>query len=418
MTGLPETRAVRQRWTFGDPGFDAVVALGFTQIIAWGTTLYVLGALGRQIAQDTGWGEAVVYGGLTIGLLVSALLSPALGRAIDRHGGRAIMSIGSVLVAAGLALLALTRTPAEYWAAWALLGVAMRMTLYDAAFPALVQVTPSRGRRAISYLTLFGGLASTIFWPIAFWLDARFGWRATLAAFAALNLAVCLPLHWFGLGRREVEPVVAAAATGPAAPSAADAAPARPLTGPARTMALGLFSLVLAFAAFIFGALAVHLVRMIEASGVPLELAVGLASLKGVAQVGGRLAEIVFGQRLSAITLGRIAIAVLPLSFAVLMAGGANFATALAFTLLFGITNGLTTIVRGAVPLALFGREGYGAVLGLLATPYLVLNALAPAAFALIIERAGYAGGTVVLLAAALAALAAMEGLALWYRRR
>ena len=417
MTSPPAARPSPRPWSLADPALRAVVALGCTQIIAWGTTLYVLGALGGPIARDTGWGEAVVYGGLTVGLLVSAALSPTLGRVIDARGGRLVMSAGSVLAAVGLAALAVATSPAHYWLAWGLLGIAMRMTLYDAAFPALVQVTPSRGRRAISVLTLFGGLASTIFWPIAFWLDARHGWRATLLVFAALNLAVCLPLHWFGLAVREDAATTTATATAGLIP-ATGAAVEPLLTGRARTMALGLFSLVLAFAAFIFGAMAVHLVRLIEASGVPLELAVGLASLKGVAQVGGRLAEIVFGGRLSPIMLGRLSIAVLPLSFAVLMAGGANFATALAFTLLFGIANGLVTIVRGAVPLVLFGREGYGAVLGLLATPYLVLNALAPVAFALIVERWGYSGGTAVLLGLAIAALAAMEGLALWYRRR
>ena len=187
------------------PATIAILALGITQIVAWGTTLYALGVLGKPIAADTGWSQTIVFGGLTIGLLVSSATSTFVGRLIDRRGGRSVMAIGSILVAVGLVLLALVPSIATYLAAWAFLGLAMRMTLYDAAFAALVQVTPSRGRRAISYLTLFGGFASSVFWPIGHALNSAYGWRTTLVIFAAINLLVCLPLHWFGLARRETE---------------------------------------------------------------------------------------------------------------------------------------------------------------------------------------------------------------------
>src|SRR5581483_631582 len=147
-----------------DPVTHAVVALGFTQIIAWGTTLYALGVLGKPIAADTGWSQSIVFGRLTVALLVSGAGSTTVGRWIDEHGGQLVMSAGSVLIALGLVLLSRVRQPYAYLAAWAFLGLAMRMNLYDAAFAALVQVTPSRGRRAISYLTLFGGFASSVFW--------------------------------------------------------------------------------------------------------------------------------------------------------------------------------------------------------------------------------------------------------------
>jgi MFS family permease len=132
------------------PASTAVLALGITQIVAWGTTLYALGVLGKPIAADTGWSQTVVFGGLTVGLLVSSATSTFVGRLIDRRGGQYVMAVGSILVAIGLAILSLAKTPISYLAAWAFLGLAMRMTLYDAAFAALVQVTPSRGRRAIS----------------------------------------------------------------------------------------------------------------------------------------------------------------------------------------------------------------------------------------------------------------------------
>jgi len=396
------------------PATHAILALGITQIIAWGTTLYALGVLGKPIAEDTGWSQSLVFGGLTIGLLVSAAVSTRVGRGIDRRGGRAVMGLGSLLMAAGLVLLALVQSPAAYLLAWALLGLAMRMCLYDAAFAALVQVTPSRGRRAISYLTLFGGFASSVFWPIAHLLNAAYGWRMTLLIFAAINLLVCMPLNWLGLGRRESP--TQADDVGISTPVSASGAP--PLQGPARTMAMLLFGAIVAASAIVFGAMAAHLVPVLEASGLAVATAVWIASLKGVAQVAGRVWDLTLARKWHPIDVGRVSIAIMPLSFLVLMLGGAHFLAALTFTLLFGISNGLVTIMRGAVPLALFGTHGYGEVLGILATPYLVLAALAPAAFALVVEAYGYGLAQAVMLGAGLCSLLGMEIMSFWYRRR
>jgi MFS family permease len=286
-----------------DPATHAVVALGFTQIIAWGTTLYTLGVLGKPIAADTGWSQSLVFGGLTIALLVSSAVSTTIGRLLDRIGSRLVMSVGSILTAVGLVALAQVTHPYAYLAAWAFLGLAMRMTLYDAAFAALVQVTPTRGRRAISYLTLFGGFASTVFWPIGYALNASVGWRTTLLVFAAVNLLVCMPLHWFGLARRDQE--------GPAqAPAGAGAKPADPpLEGTARTIGMVLFGLIGATTAVVFGAMAVHLVPILEATGLALATAVLLASLKGFAQVAGRIWDLTLARKWHPISVGRVSIA-------------------------------------------------------------------------------------------------------------
>jgi MFS family permease len=403
--------AASRRWLAAPTG-TAICALGMTQIIAWGTTLYALGVLGAPIAEETGWSRGLVFAGLTAGLLASGAASTHLGRAIDRHGARVIMCAGSGLSALGLWLLSLVTDPFAYLAVWLLLGLAMRMTLYDAAFAALVQVTPTRGRRAISYLTLFGGFASSVFWPIAHWLNAGYGWRTTLFVFAAINLFVCLPLNWWGLARREPT------AERPLEPAADNAAASDAvLEGPPRTIAMLLFGLVMSTTAFVIGAMAAHLPAVLEASGLSAAVAVTLASIKGVAQVAGRIADILFGQKLHPVDLGRLSIWLLPSSFLVLMAGGASFWAALTFTLMFGVANGLVTIVRGAVPLALFGPTGYGAILGILATPYLVMNALAPTLLAVVIDLAGYPAAEAMLLVAGLLAAAAIEVMAAWHRR-
>ena len=395
-----------------NPMMRAVCALGIAEIIAWGTTFYALGVLGRPIAAETGWSQSLVFGGMTVALLTSSVVSTWIGQLIDRYGARPVMVLGLLLCALGLSLVAVARHEWAYLASWVVLGPAMRMSLYDAAFAALVQVAPTRGRRAISYLTLFGGLASTVFWPIGHWLNGAIGWRETLLVFAGLNLFVAAPLTWWGLATREPEAADAPPGTMPPATNPDHDQP--PLTGSARLVAVVLFGSVLASNSFVFGALSAHLVSVLQASGLALGAAVALASLKGVAQVGGRFWELCFAQGISPVGLGRFAIVLLPLSFAVLMFLGSSYETALAFTLLLGVSNGLVTIVRGAVPLALFGRDGYGTMIGILATPQLFMNAVSPFVFAAIVDTFGSRAGLWVLMGASLFSIIAMEVTARW----
>ncbi|HET9316395.1 MAG TPA: MFS transporter, partial [Vicinamibacteria bacterium] len=396
-----------------DPMAGAVVALGITQITAWGTSYYCLGVLAGPMSQDTGWSRGFVFLGFTVALLVMGLVSSAVGRAIDRHGARAVMTLGTALVSAGLFALAHVHGEAAYLVVWAFLGLGMRLCLYDAAFAALVQIVPSRGRQAISYLTLFGAFASSVFWVVGHALEEQVGWRQTLIVFAAINLAVCLPLHWLGLARRE-------APAGPAAPAAASTAAADepPLEGRARSVAMALFAVIMSLNGFVFGVISVQLVPLLEAAGLATAMAVWVASMKGVAQFGGRVVEIVFARNLRAITVGRIAVGVLPPSLLLLLTGTGSLPLVIAFTLLMGASQGVITIVRGAVPLALFGAKGYGAVLGLIATPVLVVNAAAPTAFAWIVDRWGWGPARACLLASCTAAWVAMELMSRWYERR
>ncbi|MFM9941304.1 MAG: MFS transporter [Hyphomicrobiaceae bacterium] len=394
-----------------DPMHRAVHALGITQITAWGTSFYCLGVLGNPIAKEMGWTRAQVFLGFTIAVLVMGLISTTVGRAIDRYGARGLMSIGTVVVSAALAALAFVQDHASYLAVWALLGVGMRLCLYDAAFAALVQVAPSRGRTAISYLTLYGAFASSIFWVIGHYLAEQVGWRQTLLIFALVNLVICLPLHWFGLARRE------SASTAAMAPTAQAVAEGPALEGAARRIGIGLFALIMSLNGFVFGIITVQLVQLIEAAGLFTAAAVWMASLKGFAQFAGRIVEIVFGRNLRAITVARIAIGALPLSFLLLILGHGVFAAVLAFTLLLGAAQGVITIVRGAVPLALFGAKGYGAVLGLIATPVLFVNASAPTVFAWIADQWGWETGRYVLIGCAAASWLAIEAMSFWYER-
>jgi MFS family permease len=394
-----------------DPLPLAVCALGIAQITVWGTSYYSLGVLATPIAADTGWSLSLVYFGFTISLLVMGAVSGWAGRAIDRHGPLPVMSAGILIVSAGLYALSLATSGTAYLAVWALLGAGMRLSLYDAAFAALVHVVPSRGRAAISYLTLFGAFASTVFWVVGHYLNEAGGWRQTLAAFAAINLVVCLPLQWIALRRREP------ASTAPGDEPAAGAQHRPPLEGRRRVVGMALFALVMSLNGFVFAVVTVQLVPLLEGAGLATAAAVWVASLKGFAQFGGRVVEIVFGRNLHAITVGRIAIGLLPFSFVLLALSGGALQTIVLFTLLMGASQGVITIVRGAVPLVLFGAGGYGAALGLIATPVLIVNAISPTLFAVIVEHWGWTTARYVLLAAAAASWLAMELMSRWYQR-
>jgi len=387
----------------------AVCTLGIAQITAWGTSYYCLGVLAGPIAADTGWSLSLVYFGFTVGLLAMGLVSAWAGRALDQYGARGAMSAGIVLVSASLYALAQVRSEAGYLAMWAAIGVGMRFCLYDAAFVALVQIVPARGRQAISYLTLFGAFASSVFWVLGHYFNEAYGWRRTLELFALINAGVCLPLILAGLARRD------ARAAGAAQAPAAAAHDGQPLQGRARAIAIGLFAAIMSLNGFVFGVVTVQLVPLLEAAGLTAAAAVWIASMKGFAQFGGRVVEITFGRRLRSITVARVAIGVLPLSFLLLLFAGASLHAILAFTLLMGASQGVITIVRGAVPLALFGANGYGAVLGLIATPILVVNAVSPSLFALVVDHWGWQVAQIALLACASASCLAMELMSRWY---
>ncbi len=393
-----------------DPFLFAVCALGITQITAWGTAYYCLGVLANPIARETGWGLSTIYLGFTLSMLAMGLVSPAAGRALDKHGARNVMVLGTVMISVGMYALSLVTSQAAWFAVWVFLGIGMRLCLYDAAFAALVQVVPSRGRLAISYLTLFGAFASTVFWVLGHYLNEAYGWRNTLALFALINLVICLPLNWIGLLHKEDAGKLQEAAAGPTQQHP-------PLQGSQRTVAMALFALVMSLNGFTFSIVTVQLVPLLEAAGLAAAAAVWVASLKGFAQFGGRLVEIMFGRNLRAMTVARIAIGVLPPSFLLLYLSNGNFAALLVFTLAMGAAQGVITIVRGAVPLQLFGTEGYGAVLGVIATPVLIVNAASPTLFALIVEHWGWSVAQAALVVTTISSWVAIEVMARWYER-
>jgi hypothetical protein len=376
------------------PLWLVICGLGVTQIIGWGTTYYALGALSQDIARTTGWSTALIFGAFSASLLLSGVLSRWAGRLVDRAGGRRIMALGSLLSALGLVLIGLYPHPATYVAGWLVLGLAMRFATYDAAFASLTQIVGQGARRAISYLTLFGGLASTVFWPASHYLSLGIGWAETLLVYAVLHLLVCLPIHWAVLGGARGED-----GNGGTPPPEGAAG----LEGTARRRAMMLFAAALALNGLVFSAISAHAVPLFDALGFAGEEAVFMAALIGPSQVASRLGEILMGRRLSPMALGLIAFGLLPVAIALFAGLSFSWSAAILFAVLYGASNGLVTIAKGAVPLMLFGPRGYGEVLGAITAPSLVLNAVAPLLFALLL---GIASAGAAMLLAGVAALA------------
>jgi MFS family permease len=373
-----------------------VLGLGLSQLVCWGISYYLVAVFGDAIAADLGWSRPIVHGGFSAALLVMALSSRIAGAMIDRHGGRRVMAAGSLLTALGCAGVALSRSVPQYYAAWACLGLAMRLTLYDAAFAALARIGGPGSHRAMSQITLLGGLASTTFWPIGHALADVLGWRGALLAYAGFGLAT-VPLHLAIPETRHREPVTA------------DAVERPPLTaGPRERWLAGvLYALILTLVAFLNSAMSAHMIGILAAFGLSASLAVWVATLRGVGQSLARLAEVLSGSRLHPLDLNLVAAVVLPVCFVASLWSARFLLAAAAFAFLYGAGNGISTIARGTLPLVLFDHRAYGTIVGRLLVPSFVVSAIAPLAYAAVIERFGARSAIVLSLAISTAVLAA-----------
>jgi predicted MFS family arabinose efflux permease len=352
-----------------------VLALGSAQTLAWGSSYYLPAVLATPIARDLGVAPATVFAAFSVALLVSAALGPHAGRAIDRWGGRFVLAGTNLVFAAGLAALSFAHGPASLFLAWAVLGIGMGSGLYEAAFAALVRLYGTGSRGAITGITLIAGFASTVGWPLSALLESHFGWRGACLGWAALHLLVGIPLN-LALPRAGPAPA--------ASPPVSDSAPA---TRQATQRAAVLLAVAFAATWFISTAMAAHLPRLLQASGVTLAVAVGIGALIGPAQVAGRLLEFGWLRRVHPMLSARLAALLHPLGALALGLVGAPAAAV--FAVLHGAGNGILTIAKGTLPLVLFGPAGYGHRQGWLMVPARIAQALAPWLFGLLLDRWG-----------------------------
>jgi predicted MFS family arabinose efflux permease len=352
--------------------------MGFTQILAWGTTYYLPAVLAAPIAKETGWSITSVVGGLSWGMLVAGASSPAVGRQIDRHGGRSVLAASSLLLALGMLVLGLAGNVATYYLAWTLIGVAMAAGLYDAAFSTLGRLFGEGARTSITGLTLLGGFASTIGWPVIAGLESWIGWRSACFAIAAAHLLIGFPIHTLlipGSAQQPPHPVIIETLNSPEL---------RPDTSNRLFLLLGAMLTILAL---VVSGISVHLLNVLNQLGISTAVALAIGMVIGPSQVVARVAEFSIGRNLHPTWSARAGVLLCLIGLGLLISG----LPWLAFVViaLYGAGNGILTIARGTLPLVLFGPQGYGARMGLLARPVLVAQACGPIGAAFVLERYG-----------------------------
>jgi MFS family permease len=367
-----------------------VAALGTAQTLAWASSYYLPAILADPISAGIGVPRSWIFGAFSGALLIAAFAGPAVGRIIDRHGGRGVLVLSNIVLAAGLAVLAGATGPVGLFAAWTVLGIGMSLGLYDAGFAALTALYGHNARGPITGITLFAGFASTVSWPLSTVLNDTLGWRETLLVWAALNLVIGLPLN-LSL------PVPARQAHHPDS--------AGPSVGWRPYKEMFLLAFVFAAVWFVTGSMAAHLPRLLERAGVSPVQAIAASALVGPAQVAARLVEFVVLRRSHPLVSARIAALLHPIGAAIFAVIGAP--AAVAFALFYGAGNGLLTIARGTVPLAVFGPYGYGERTGLLGAPARAAQALAPLLFGLLLDAMG-ASVIIVSVALCLASFVAL----------
>ena len=356
----------------------AVLVLGVTQILAWGAIFYPPVLTVPLIAADRGWSITLAMAGFSLALFTAGLVSPRVGLLIDRYGGHRVMPAGSLIGALGLVGLVYADHPVAYLAVWMVLGVAIAGSLYDPAFSTLGRIFGIAARRPITALTLAGGFASTVSWPATHLLIQSAGWRGTYLVYAALLALVAAPLHAFALPRTRTDPA-----------RRPDGQPQVPsVVLPPKGWPFILVAAAFAAYAFVPSGLSAHLLAIFGRAGIDAATVVAIGALFGPAQVGARICEFAFARRIHPLDVARFAVGMLLVAFALIALFGLPVAIAVTFMVMFGMTNGLITIARGAVPLALFGAAGYGHLMGRIGGPFLVMQAIAPLVLAFVAERA------------------------------
>ncbi|MEG1624550.1 MFS transporter [Pseudomonas sp.] len=383
---------------FGVSYVRLVLALGITQILAWGSTFYLPAVLAGPIARDMGWSLSSVVGGLSWGMLVAGLCSPIAGRLIDRRGGRSVLVFSSLMLSAGLLGMSVATNLWLYYLAWSLLGLAMASGLYDAAFATLGTLLGERARGAITGLTLIGGFASTIGWPVMAALESWIGWRETCLVLVFVHVLVGLPIHWLAVPKPlDVGRV-----------SALEAQVALPLDHGSRRL-FSLLAGLLTVIAFVMASLSVHLLTSLEQLGLPIVTVLAVGMVIGPAQVVARVLEFSIARHLHPTWSARVGILVSLIGICLFIPGVPWLAFVAAA--LYGAGNGILTIARGTLPLVLFGPQGYGARMGALALPMLLAQAAGPFTVAFVLSGKG--ASMMLVLMAMMAALALCGSLSL-----
>lgn len=354
------------------PSPAAVVALGLVQILSWGGSFYLMAVMAAPIVAETGWSQQWVYGALSLGILVSGLLAPWSGRVISRRHGRTLLAASGGVMALGLAIMALSHHLALFLLAWGILGVGMAMGLYDALFATLGTVYGIQARGAITGITLISGFCTSLVWPGTALLIHMLGWRDACLAIAALLCLAVLPTYWFALPNR----------SSLAVPENVSKTSAKHDLAP---VLFWLLCAIFTLASVIMTAVSVQLIALLQASGHTLASALAISAILGPCQVGSRLIDMAFRRshpiRTTWFSVGFVALGLLLLA--------CYPALAVFSMVLYGAGNGLRAIVRGTLPLVMVKPEAYAVVVGRMARPALLGQALTPLVGGYVFQQLG-----------------------------
>jgi predicted MFS family arabinose efflux permease len=365
-----------------------ITALGLMQILAWGSTFYLLAVLAKPIVADTGWSYERVMLGLSVGLLAAGLVSPRVGRAIHQWGGRPVLAAGTLFIAAGLALVGASEGYAWYLAGWGVVGIGMGAGLYDAAFSTLGHIYGQQARSPVTLVTLFGGFASTVCWPISAYLVAHFGWRTACLAYAGVHLGLALPLYLAALPRRAKD-----------ANDTASTKDSRPIRlAPEQLPVFLVLGAVVTLSAAILSMMGALILTLLQARGLDLPTAVLFGTIIGPAAVSARFIEMLGARHYHPIWTLVASVVLVAIGMSMLWAGSWLLALAIGF---YAAGNGISSVARATVPLALWGQDRYPVVMGRLGFPILLAMAAAPMLGAAAFQLYGATGAFAVLNALA-----------------
>lgn len=389
-----------------------VSGVGLTSIIGWGTSFAMIAVLGTTIAKDLGLSRELVFGGMTVMLITSGLAAPWCGRLLDREGPRRVMTLGTVVMAVALALMGRAGGAVTFWLAWALVGIAVPLAMSNASVTAIAQIAGAHARRAITGLTIIGGLTSFFFLPITGWLEARYGWRGTLAVFAILHLVICLPIHASVFPSRFTP-----AEPGAGNASMPDRATAATLDGVlpihARRRAFWLIVLWSCCEGMLVWGLNMQAIDLLKGFGLTADAAIAMWMFSSIAQSAARIVDFSIGHRIPAINTALLSAIMAPLGFLLFKFGGTTTVAAGVMAFCYGLGHGWFVVARNVLPLRLFGLKGLGETMGRLSLPQNIVNASAPMLFAAILSRHG---PEAALWAGMVCAIASLAAVTLLYR--
>jgi MFS family permease len=362
-----------------------VLGLGTGQTLAFGTTLYLPAILAEPMAVELGIPPGWAFGAFSLALVFAALLGPKAGARIDQFGGRTVLAVSSLIFAAGLALLGTADSLLVMCLAWCVIGVGMSMGLYESAFATLSWIFDHDARGPITGITLIAGFASTICWPITAGIEAEFGWRIACYFWAGMHIILGLPLNLLLIPRTRHR--TAADTTDESTDNTAKAVPKNLSRADIFNTPMILLAIVFAASWFTATAMATHLPRLLQLSGMDATGALIAASLVGPAQVAGRLAEFGLLKKMHPLISSRLSALTHPIGAVLLLVFGGP--VGMLFTSLHGVGNGILTIAKGTLPLAIFGPNSYGARQGYIMAPSRFAQAAAPFLFGLLIDDFG-----------------------------